>query len=121
MRVGPQSAQADPGPACYNKGGYDPTITDALLLTGFIRKEKFIGGRMELSVEKAKEAVKPLARKLNVSIHEAAEKTYNIAISNVSQAMRIVSIERGYPEADGEFIVLFAYLLEIVDAISPER
>jgi len=106
MRVGPQSAGAKPGPACYNIGGKEPTITDALLLNGFIRKEKFIGGKIELSVEKAKNAMRPLAEKLENSEYEIAEKIYKIAISNVAQAMRIVSIERGYDPRD---YILCAY------------
>ncbi len=106
MKVGPQSAGAKPGPACYNIGGKDSTITDALLLNGFIRKEKFLGGRMELSVEKAKEAMRPLAKILGNSEYVIAEKIYKIAISNVAQAMRIVTIERGYDPRD---YVLCAY------------
>jgi N-methylhydantoinase A len=106
MRLGPQSSGANPGPACYDNGGKEPTITDALLLNGLIRTEKFIGGKVKLSVEKAKEAMKHLAEKLGNSEYEIAEKIYKIAISNVAQAMRIVTIERGYDPRD---YVLCAY------------
>jgi N-methylhydantoinase A len=100
MRVGPQSAGADPGPACYNIGGKDPTITDALVLNGYIRKEKFIGGKMELSAEMAKKSMESLVQALKVSEHEVAENIIGITISNVAQAMRIVSVERGYDPRD---------------------
>jgi len=106
MRVGPQSAGAKPGPACYNMGGKNPTITDALLLIGLIRKENFIAGKMPLSVEMSEKAMKPLAENLRNSEYEISEKIYKIAVSNVAQAMRIVSIERGYDPRD---YILCAY------------
>jgi len=101
MRVGPQSAGADPGPACYQKGGLQPTVTDANLVLGRINPDYFLGGEMHLSVEAASEAIAThAARPLGMSIEEAAMGIVDIANVMMLRAMRLVSVQRGYDPRD---------------------
>jgi N-methylhydantoinase A len=100
LRVGPQSAGADPGPACYGKGGQEATVTDANVLLGLIRPKIFFGGKMTLSVDKSEAAVKPLARILGLSVPEAAESIVKVADVTMAQAIRLVSVERGHDPRD---------------------
>ncbi|MFX0198215.1 MAG: hydantoinase/oxoprolinase family protein [Candidatus Hodarchaeota archaeon] len=100
LRVGPHSAGAVPGPACYRKGGTNFTLTDAFLMLGLIRPDRFLGGKLKLSHSSVRESLKPLTKKLNMNPFEISENVFKIAISNVSQAMRLVSVERGYDPRD---------------------
>jgi len=100
LRVGPQSAGADPGPACYNRGGKNPTVTDAYLLLGLIRPNKFFGGKIYLNWDAARESIAKLGYELHLNEMELAEGIYKVANSNMVQAMRLVSIERGYDPRD---------------------
>src|SRR5262249_61337580 len=70
LRVGPQSAGADPGPACYGKGGAQPAITDAHIVIGTIRPGAFLGGRMKLDGDAARKVFEPLARQFNIRIQQ---------------------------------------------------
>ncbi len=83
LRVGPRSAGARPGPACYDKGGTEPTITDAYLLSGFLDPTTFLGGRMRLNPERAAAAVRPLANALSMEPAAAAEALIAVATSNM--------------------------------------
>lgn len=96
LHVGPRSAGAMPGPACYDRGGDEPTVTDALVYRGFIRPEHFAGGNYPLSVEKAKQVIEDLAEKLNITADELAEAITRIMEANTMHAVRLVSTERGY-------------------------
>jgi N-methylhydantoinase A len=96
LRVGPQSAGAEPGPACYAKGGTLPTLTDANLILGRLNPDFFLGGEMKLSIEKASQAVEELASMLNLSVTEAAAGMVEIANANMIEALRLVSIQRGF-------------------------
>lgn len=97
LRVGPQSAGADPGPACYGKGGSQPTITDADLILGRIDAQYFLGGEIKLSREKAELAVqRDCSDALGIEVTSAAMGIIEIANANMLRAMRLVSIERGY-------------------------
>jgi len=96
LRVGPESAGADPGPACYGKGGIQPTITDAFVVLGLLRKNKFIGGDIKLDKDRAINAIKNIAKKCGKSCFEVAEGIILIANNNMTQAIRLISIERGY-------------------------
>ena len=96
LRVGPQSAGAEPGPACYGKGGRGFTVTDALLIMGLIRPDRFLGGRMKLDIDAAHGAAAALCETLHISLHELAESVFKINLSSVTQAMRLVSITRGH-------------------------
>src|SRR2546425_2098688 len=101
LKVGPVSAGADPGPACYGKGGTEPTVTDANLLLGRLDPAQFLGGEIPLDVEAAREAInRCIARPLGLSETEAARAIVKIAVMNMSLAVRQVSIERGYDPRD---------------------
>jgi N-methylhydantoinase A len=101
LRVGPQSAGADPGPACYGRGGRLPTLTDANLLLGRINPEFFLGGKMKLSVEAAQRAIaQSIAEPLNVTVTAAALGMIEIANSNMIEALRLISVQRGFDPRD---------------------
>jgi N-methylhydantoinase A len=96
IKVGPDSAGADPGPACYGRGGAEPTVTDANLVLGYINPDNFNGGAMRLDAEAAAEAIdRQLGAPLKLSTGEAAWGIYTMANANMERAMRIVSVERG--------------------------
>jgi N-methylhydantoinase A len=96
LRVGPVSAGAKPGPACYGKGGRQPTITDADLVLGRINPRYFLGGEMDLDVEAATRAISSIATPLGMSVTECAVGIARIADAAMSQALRVVSVQRGY-------------------------
>jgi N-methylhydantoinase A len=95
MRVGPMSTGADPGPACYGKGGREPTVSDAHLVLGRL-PEELIGGGMRLDPRAAEQAIAPLSRKLGLSLRETALGIVRIVNANMMRAIRVVSIERGH-------------------------
>ncbi len=94
LRVGPRSAGADPGPACYGKGD-EVTVTDANLLLNRLDAEYFLGGRMALDVDRARRAMRRLAERLNVPELKAAEGIVRVANANMERAIRVVSVQRG--------------------------
>ncbi|MFE4667028.1 hydantoinase/oxoprolinase family protein [Streptomyces sp. NPDC056716] len=96
LRVGPESAGASPGPACYGRGGTRPTVTDANLLLGFMDPDRFMGGRMALDRAAAEAAfAEHVAGPLGISVTEAAVGVFRIANSDLSNALRYVSVKRG--------------------------
>jgi len=103
LRVGPRSAGADPGPACYGKGLL-PTVTDANLVLGRISPRFFLGGHMTLYPEKSKKAIGNLANKINKTLLETAEGIVAIANANMEKAIRVISIERGHDPRDFNLI-----------------
>jgi len=96
LRVGPKSGGANPGPACYGRGGELPTVTDANLILGRILPGRFLGGRMELFREKAEHALVPLAVQMNKSLINAALGILRIAESNMASAIRHVTSRKGH-------------------------
>ena len=101
LKVGPQSAGAAPGPACYGKGGTEPTVTDANLITGRIDPEYFLGSGVRLQRDKAVQAVtEKIAKPLDLSLEEAALGILTIANFNMSLSVRAVSVEKGYDPRD---------------------
>ncbi|MFX1282860.1 MAG: hydantoinase/oxoprolinase family protein [Promethearchaeota archaeon] len=99
--VGPESAGADPGPACYNNGGKLPTVTDANLVRGLLNPDYFCGGAIEIYPKLAKGVLSPLADELNFSsLEECAAGIIEIFENNVALALRKVSTERGYDSRD---------------------
>ena len=97
LRVGPQSAQAEPGPVCYGRGGTEPTVTDANLLLGRINPDYFIGGEIKLDIDGARKALETkIANYYGMDLFEAANGIIEILISNQARATRAVSVERGY-------------------------
>ncbi|WP_159715963.1 hydantoinase/oxoprolinase family protein [Geminicoccus flavidas] len=99
LRVGPQSAGANPGPACYGKGDL-PTVTDANVLLGRIDPDNFLGGRMRLDVERARKAVASVAEALGQDVDETALAIVRIANNNMVGALRSVLIEGGLDPRD---------------------
>lgn len=95
LRVGPKSAGATPGPACYDYGGTEPTVTDANVLLGYL-PPSLVGGEMQLNIEKSKIAIESIAEKLGVDIYTAAKGIYDIVNENMYGATRVVSVEKGY-------------------------
>jgi len=97
LRVGPHSAGADPGPACYGLGGTEPTVTDASLVLGYLDPDRFAGGRMTLKPELAREAIaRVVARPLNLSVEQAALGIHRIVNAQVAEGIRFVSIRQGH-------------------------
>jgi len=96
LQVGPESAGADPGPACYGKGGTRPTVTDANALLGRLRPEAFLGGTMRLDIEAARRAIATIAEPLGMSELEAAEGILEIANEHMTRALRVISVQQGH-------------------------
>ncbi len=97
LKVGPDSAGAVPGPACYAKGGKDPTITDAAVVLGLLDPGRYLGGRIKLDAELAAASIEQaMARPLGLSLAEAASGIIAIANVQMSQAIRAISVERGF-------------------------
>lgn len=97
LRMGPQSAGADPGPACYGRGGTEPTCTDASLVLGYLSAEYFAGGRMRLDVEAARRAIaKRVSERLGMDLAAAAHGMVQVINVNMASAIREISVEKGY-------------------------
>lgn len=99
LKVGPESAGADPGPACYGNGS-DPTVTDANIVLGRIKPEAFLGGRMKIFPQKSKSSLRQIARRLKLSVDEVAEGIIKVANANMERALRVISIGKGYDPRD---------------------
>jgi N-methylhydantoinase A len=100
LRVGPQSAGADPGPAAYGRGGTEPTVTDANVVLGYLPAMQKLGGDMTLNRELSMAAVQKVASALKLSLKDAALGIYNIVNENMVGALRLVSVEQGYDPRD---------------------
>ncbi len=107
LRVGPQSAGADPGPVCYGRGGRQPTVTDANLLLGRLAPDYFLGGQMPLDVEAAAAALTGLAHRLALpprpglnAAQTAALGVIQVVNAHMERALRVISVERGYDPRD---------------------
>jgi N-methylhydantoinase A len=96
LRVGPESAGADPGPAAYNKGGEAPTVTDANVVLGYLPTDARLGGDMEIRRDLAEKAVKQVADALGLPLKRAAEGIIKLVNENMFGALRLVSVEKGY-------------------------
>ncbi|MCX6625746.1 MAG: hydantoinase/oxoprolinase family protein, partial [Acidobacteria bacterium] len=99
LRVGPESAGADPGPACYGIGE-QPTVTDAHVVLGRITARQLVGGAMEIAPQRAAAAVDRVARALGLNREQAAEGILRVANANMERAIRVVSVERGHDPRD---------------------
>ncbi|MHC4607188.1 MAG: hydantoinase/oxoprolinase family protein, partial [Planctomycetota bacterium] len=100
LQVGPESAGAEPGPACYGAGGRRATVTDANVLLGRIDAAKFFGGRMKLDVAAARRAVGRIAKKLGCTLRKAAAGIVAVANANMERAIRRITVERGIDPSD---------------------
>ena len=96
LKVGPESAGADPGPACYGKGGGAPTVTDANLLLGRLSARGLLDGGMRLDAGAARAAFEPAAARLGLSVERTAEGVLEIVAANMVRAIRTISVERGH-------------------------
>ncbi len=95
LKVGPESAEADPGPAAYGKGGRQATVTDANIVAGRINPRQLLGGRLKLHYDLAARAIRQLSRRLETSVDETADNILRIVNNNMSRALSLVSLERG--------------------------
>ncbi len=100
LRVGPISAGAVPGPACYGVGGSEPTVTDAYLAVGFLSPKYFLGGQFSLDEGLARRSLEKIARHFQISVEEAAFAVIRLANDNASQVLRLVSVQRGHDPRD---------------------
>ncbi len=120
LRVGPRSAGAQPGPACYGSGT-DLTVTDANLLLGRLDPAYFFGGKMALDIERARAAAAPVAADLKLSVAELAEGVVRVANANMERAIRVVSVERGHDPRDFSLLAFGGaggmHACEIADAL----
>ncbi|MGM0564590.1 MAG: hydantoinase/oxoprolinase family protein [Pseudomonadota bacterium] len=129
LQVGPESAGADPGPACYGRGGTQPTVTDAHVVLGHLPPSAALGGSMSLDGAAAERAFAPLAEALGVSVIEAASGVIRLANEHMARALRVISLERGVDLADfaltsfggagGLHVCALAELMDLPRALVP--
>jgi len=126
LRIGPQSAGADPGPACYGNGGTDPTVTDANLVLGYIGASTSLGGELSLDEQAAFDALSDLADEAGMDgALDAARGVYRVANANMTRAIRSVTVERGFdPRTFG--LVAFGgagpmHAISIADGLDMDR
>lgn len=129
LNVGPRSAGAQPGPACYGRGGTEPTVTDANVVLGRLNPENFNAGRMRLDLEAARKAVGTLAEQMGATVEEAALGIIRIVNANMSKGITAVTIQRGidvrdfslfsFGGAGGVHAVELAQDLQMAEAIIP--
>lgn len=122
MQMGPQSAGSDPGPACYDQGGKQPTVSDANLVMGYLNPDGLVGGRLPLAYQKAHDAIKTnLADPLKMSVERAAYGMFTIVNANMVNGIRRVTVERGYDPRDFVLVgaggATAAHITALADAI----
>lgn len=129
LQVGPQSAGADPGPACYGKGGVSATVSDANLVLGRLRPDAFLGGGMQLDEDAAQKAVHAIAEELGLDTATAALGIVQVANEHMAQALRVMSVQRGvdpraltlvsFGGAGGLHVCALAEALDMREALVP--
>ena len=106
LRMGPQSAGADPGPVCYRKGGEEPACTDANLVLGYLNPGFFAGGQISLDIDASRAAIEEkIAKPLGLNIEQAAAGMYRVVCNNMAQGVREVTIKRGFDPREFPLIV----------------
>ena len=105
LRVGPQSAGSTPGPACYDRGGVDPTVTDAKLALGILDPLTFAEGRLPLDVERARAAITRVSLPMKLSVEQAALAIIKVAEESMTNALKLITIQRGHDPRDLVLIV----------------
>ncbi len=131
LKVGPQSAGADPGPICYGQGGTDPTVTDAALALGYLKPEDFLGGEMGLDADGALEGLEnDLARPLDLSVREVSTGIFEVTLANTVGAIREITVEKGldprdftmvaYGGAGPMFVPLVAHEMGVEEVLVPQ-
>ncbi len=125
LQVGPQSAGADPGPACYGSGGEEPTLTDANVALGRLNPEFFLGGSLSLDPELSRGALARVAAELGTDAVQVASSMIRIANENMANAVRIVTVEEGVDPRDHALIAMGGagptHAAEIAEAIGMDR
>ena len=106
LRVGPESAGADPGPACYGRGGKNPTVSDANLILGYMDPERILGDGLRLNVDAARTALAALAAEMEMTVEDAALGIVRVTSAAMVRALRRITVERGI---DGRQCTLFAF------------
>src|SRR5205085_1453797 len=106
LKVGPESAGAEPGPACYGRGGSQPTVTDADLVLGYLDPQTFLGGRLRLDVGRARESLAPIATRLGLGLVETAAGAVRVVEHQMADLIRKASVQKGYDPRD---CVVYAY------------
>ena len=96
LRVGPQSAGSDPGPACYPHGGRVPTVTDASLVLGYLNPDNFAGGQFKLNLTAARRSIEPLAESLAMNVGQVALGIHRVVNANMVDQIRLMSVKRGH-------------------------
>jgi N-methylhydantoinase A len=104
LHVGPRSAGADPGPACYGRGGSEPTLTDANLVLGRLDPDYFLGGTRPLDIGAAEKAIAALGRQISVDAQSVARGVLRYAVAQMSHALRLVTLRRGHDPRDFVFV-----------------
>jgi len=121
LQVGPQSAGADPGPACYGRGGEHATVTDAHLILGRLRAGAFLGGHMRLDIAAAHKVIEKLSANIGVSVEDTAMGILRIVNTHMAQALRVISVQRGYDPRDFTLVSFGGagglHLCELADAL----
>lgn len=100
LKVGPQSAGAYPGPACYGLGNEEPTVTDANVVLGTLNQTHLLAGEMPIDAQKSFAAVEGLGKKLGMSTVDTAQGIISVVTANMAKAIRVISVQRGYDPAD---------------------
>lgn len=100
LKVGPESAGADPGPVCYGQGGTQPTVTDANIVLQTLNPVEILGGRMQVERDLAVKAIQHLADQLDLGLHETAQGILSVATANMAKAIRVISVQRGHDPRD---------------------
>lgn len=125
LHVGPHSAGARPGPACYNKGGTQPTVTDANVVLGIVDPDYFLGGKMQLRKDLADEAIAQVAQKLGVSNEEAAYAIYTTSNHNMVAAIEEITVREGINPRDSFFVcgggATAIHIAEMADILGLKR
>lgn len=106
LQVGPQSAGAYPGPACYNKGGTDPCVADAAVVLGYFDPNNFWGGKMKLDVGLAKAAIKKIADPLKMTVEQAAQAMFTTVNANMADGITEISTKKGYDVRDFSLLAI---------------
>ena len=129
LQVGPQSAGADPGPCCYNKGGTEPTVSDAAAILGYLPPDDFWGGKMKLKLDLAQAALKKVAEPLGMTVEQAAQAIFTTVNSNMADGITEISTKKGYDVRDFSFLAIggatplssmfIADLLNITEVVIP--
>ncbi len=104
LRVGPRSAGANPGPACYQRGGREPTVTDAALVLGYIDPDYFLGGRMQLDLAAARAALKTIADPLQLSVEAAAYSIFAVSNETMINAIKDITVSEGVDPSEAVIV-----------------